>query len=777
MKSKLILIFVLLFADALTVLSQPAICGTPAAMTSTCAEACIICDINGFTGNNNSTVQGQAPAGFCTTVVHHMQWIAFIAGTTDLTLSVDVFNCNTNAGLEIGLYHSNDCQNFTLVSNCNTDVLGNTTESFTNTVPLVIGEYYYLVMDGNQNDVCSYTIHVVNGSTQVAPLTTSGPISGQLSACPGTSATYQLSPPLGATLYQWTLDGAPIGANDTIVSVNWANTGNHQLCATASNVCNEAPESCVSVSVETIPPQLIQQTLCSGDCFTFDNQTLCDPGTYNFNYTTALGCDSLIQVQIGVLPSSVTNLDLYMCDGDTLHVGASAYTASGQYQDVLTAANGCDSTVNLALNVIICDIIGQITPKPISCNGGSDGTLSFSVANGTPPFTYNWELLGSTLNGNGVFNALNQTTVVGQLPVGNYFVTINDNFGDTTILIAAITEPFPMSNNWLASDYLGSNVSCAGGGDGWLQSIPAGGVPPYTYMWSNTMQTQQINGLSADNYMVTIQDSNNCFLEDQYTLTEPPPLVINASFIDANCDGEATGIVRMDSISGGVAPYQYDLSGDGYSDSTLYTNLHPGNYTLSAQDANGCITSASGNISAPLIPDISLGDDVTINLSDSTRLLINTNVPLNTITWSPVAGLSCYDCPNPFAGPYNDAYYDVLVSTISGCTDADTIHVHVEKIRDIYIPNCFSPNADGVNDLFTLFCGPSVLKIRHFEVYDRWGTELYSARDFLPNDQITGWNGYFHGKAMNSDVYVWLAEVEYLDGAILKFHGDINIIK
>ena len=131
---------------------QPPICGNNPAMTSFCSQACIICDIDGFTGRNNSSIKGQAPPGFCTSYVHHMQWIGFIAGTSTLTLEVKVSNCALNNGLEIGLYESLDCQTFRRISDCDTDIQPGETRVFKNTVPLTIGQYYYFVMDGSDDE-------------------------------------------------------------------------------------------------------------------------------------------------------------------------------------------------------------------------------------------------------------------------------------------------------------------------------------------------------------------------------------------------------------------------------------------------------------------------------------------------------------------------------------------------------------------------------------------------------------------------------------------------
>ncbi|MCB9283871.1 MAG: hypothetical protein H6563_07355 [Lewinellaceae bacterium] len=174
------------FCFATNLFAQPIPCGPEPDMTSFCVDACVICDIDGYTGINSDPQQGQAPPGFCTSTVHHMQWIAFIAGSTDLKLTVTASNCNSGYwGLEVGIYESLDCQNFNLVSNCDGDINNGQTSVFTNTVPLVIGQYYYFVMDGNNGDVCNYTIHVIEGSTMVPPLPPAEPVAGPPVVCVG----------------------------------------------------------------------------------------------------------------------------------------------------------------------------------------------------------------------------------------------------------------------------------------------------------------------------------------------------------------------------------------------------------------------------------------------------------------------------------------------------------------------------------------------------------------------------------------------------------------
>jgi len=114
-----LLFFLLLFLFN-NVFAQPEPCiDTNPEMTSLCEDACIICDIDGFTGRHDSNVPGVLPDGFCTNRVHNGQWISFIAGSENLVVDLAVSNCVlANSGLEIAIYEGIDCQNFRLVSDC-----------------------------------------------------------------------------------------------------------------------------------------------------------------------------------------------------------------------------------------------------------------------------------------------------------------------------------------------------------------------------------------------------------------------------------------------------------------------------------------------------------------------------------------------------------------------------------------------------------------------------------------------------------------------------------
>jgi len=172
-----ILTAILCFCLPYLAIAQPIPCGNNPAMTSFCADACIICDIDGYSGVNNLTAQGQGFGEFCTTQYNNMQYLAFLAGSEQLTIRVDVGNCVGGvASLEVGFFESSDCDNFNAITICDTDIESNDSQTFTNFYPLTIGQYYYLVIDGSNGANCSWTFNVIDGSTQGPPLPSSGRI-------------------------------------------------------------------------------------------------------------------------------------------------------------------------------------------------------------------------------------------------------------------------------------------------------------------------------------------------------------------------------------------------------------------------------------------------------------------------------------------------------------------------------------------------------------------------------------------------------------------------
>lgn len=342
---------------AVTLYAQPPVCAPPAATTPFCSQACIICDIDGFSGTNDDPPGGwDEPNGFCAQIDHNIQWIGFLAGSVDLTLQIDVSNCDRNGqginGLQMGIYEVIDCDlaASVAVTNCDNNVPQGQSAILSNTQPLVPGQYYYLVIDGNNDDVCDFDVTVINGSTQVPPVTQGGGIMGPTSLCTGAPGTFTTNAVPNAPNHYWYIDGTPISGSGQSTTINFPGPGTYQVCVEASNTCSTTPQECMTVVVADIPPTIIPGVICPGECYPYLSTQFCSAGTYDYTFNSAGGCDSLVSIVITELTSINITLDTSACAGETVLVQGNQYPAPGSYTVILPGVNTCDTT--LTLNVV-----------------------------------------------------------------------------------------------------------------------------------------------------------------------------------------------------------------------------------------------------------------------------------------------------------------------------------------------------------------------------------------------------------------------------------------
>jgi gliding motility-associated-like protein len=145
--------------------------------------------------------------------------------------------------------------------------------------------------------------------------------------------------------------------------------------------------------------------------------------------------------------------------------------------------------------------------------------------------------------------------------------------------------------------------------------------------------------------------------------------------------------------------------------------------------------------------------------------------------WSPPDGLDCTDCPNPIAQPVETTTYQLLISTLEGCTTAESITIIVERPRKLYIPNVFSPNGDGRNDVFRVFPGPGVQQIVQAQIFDRWGGLVFEAGNYTPDATQPTWDGTVGGNLMSSGVFTYTIKVLFIDGQVERFSGSVLLLR
>lgn len=184
------------------------------------------------------------------------------------------------------------------------------------------------------------------------------------------------------------------------------------------------------------------------------------------------------------------------------------------------------------------------------------------------------------------------------LASGTYYVTVKDNQGCSWTKSVIINDEGAPDYSIAASSI--KDITCYGNKDGILYIFPTGGIPPYTYRWSNGAVTQDISNLSKGQYDLTITDSKGCAKTHSFTINEPEPLKIMFNSTDADC-GEQNGSAEL-FVSGGTKPYTYSWS-SGHT-SNIVTGLAGGVYNVSVTDAKGCQKSATVSISEIDAPGI-----------------------------------------------------------------------------------------------------------------------------------------------------------------------------
>lgn len=504
--------------------------------------------------------------------------------------------------------------------------------------------------------------------------------------------------------------------------------------------------------------------------------TTCDPsaaGVFTYPLVNQYGCDSIVTETVTLLPSSATTLNFTTCE--QAEVGTTAQTLVNQY--------GCDSVVTSITTlrpIEACSVAATLAGSDIPC-GSNTGSLTLSVTLGLPPYTYT-VLSGNTPVASGAVTSNSTPQAIPGLPAGNYTAVITASTGYTTTAQATIVQLVPpVLTTKVSSDYSGFAISCTGAADGSALATATGGKQPFNFAWSNGATTAQTGNLTAGAYSVTVTDANNCTAAGSVLLNEPQPMQLAFTVNNPNCFGQKHGTI-IASASGGTLPYRFSLNDGAFQGNNVFLGLDAGSYTIIAQDANGCETEEIILINAPVLVDVELGDNIKISLGDNATLEAVVNVPFDSLTsvvWTPLDSLSeCPECLTQTVAPLISTTYSISVQASNGCRDDDKVTVIVDRRRHIYVPNIFSPNGDGINDVFSVFPKPNTVRsIKTFQVFDRWGELVYTAPEFGPNDPGIGWDGRLRGKEMPPAVFAWVIEVEFIDGVTEVFNGDVTLTK
>lgn len=440
--------------------------------------------------------------------------------------------------------------------------------------------------------------------------------------------------------------------------------------------------------------------------------------------------------------------------------------APGNYTVTVTDATGCFSNTG---TVTVGGGGGFTTTSgktDVACFGGV-GSATVTPTGGNLPYTYAWST-----------SPVQSNPVISNIPAGSYTCVITDASGCIQTVTITITQPPGMS---VAISNI-VNCSCPFSTDGSALAAATGGAGPYNYSW-NTNPVQggaSLGNVGAGNYTVTVTDAQGCTSTQSVSITEPAPMTFQSGSVMASCgmnDGSATI-----TPSGGAQPYTFLwLTTPAAQTAPTAVNLATGTYTVIITDANGCLQNQTVFVpgGTPPVADFYFSPDI-VNLQDPAVYFSDASGGIiSDWHWSfgdwYAGGSDTSALQNPTYSYSDTGMYCItlVIRNSSGlCADSITKCLRVEAPSTFYIPNTFTPNQDGINEIFTGY--GSYIKEFHMYIFDRWGNMIFES-----NDLYKGWNGATHndGPVCPEDVYVWKIKLTDSNSKEATYVGHVNLIK
>ena len=678
------------------------------------------------------------------------------------------------------------------------------------TISNLPGGSYSVTADDGGGCTASAT-YTVNEPTAVAIGT---PVIQNIGCVAGTTGSIaaNASGGTGTLNYNWT----QVGTSQTYTGASISNlqADTYTLTVSDANACSAT----ASYQVTQVTPLSITESKTDVSCYGANDGTasiVVNTGTpayqYNWNnwgytvngnltglapgtYTVVvkdLNCTATATVVITeptkVVLSlvSATNISCYGYTDGTITVNATGGTGSYQYT-WSDGQNGATAS-NLAADVIITvtatdgsmcfDTAQYMLSQPSAmsvttaatdaiCYQSPTGSITATAAGGTQPYAYAWSDGQTTKTASG-------------LVAGAYTVVVTDANSCSVTAANAVAEPTQL----VIDNITATAVKCPGQKNGTLTVISSGGNLPHnnsaTQDGSNFFYANNgvIEGLDTGTYLIIVSDNAGC-------TTTQTAVVPNAVLDSFTVVSDSTSCYGTGYNDGGLhiftlsqnGPYWYSLDGGAQQQlSGDFYGLYAGDYVITAISANECTTQVAATVSEPLemFADVN-PDTVVLALGESAAVLVSYQNASNvSYTWQPGYALSCADCPNPIVTAYERQDYIVTVSmqnNLAVCTATAKLHVAVLEPEPVYVPNAFTPNGDGNNDMFFVY-GQDI-KTASVKVYNRWG-ELV----FVSTNQFNGWDGTYKGVPAPMGVYTYVAEVTYLNNKSTDRKGTVNLIR
>ena len=527
---------------------------------------------------------------------------------------------------------------------------------------------------------------------------------------------------------------------------------------------------------------------------TFSNLS---PGVYNFTFTDGNGCTGTggpVTLTTNAPITTTVTLTMPLCNGVsngiiTLNPSGGVvpyeyalspfalYQSSGTFNNLATGTYtfrirdfaGCtkDTTVTLGEPTLLT--ASAVNSATASCSG-NDGTITVTGSGGTPAYQYSIDN-GVNYQSSNVFTApavgaypnikvkdangciANASTTV--VLVDAMFLTLGP---DTTICVGSSVKMLPQTSagtslyNWRPLDPIVTNPNTID---------------------TSTIRNATMTPTDTATYILNAR-WGACVREDTIIVNVLHKPIPNAGLDTAICN-QTYAILRGSATNlSGPVYYVWTPAGSVQDDSSAVTIATPGSisqvYTLTVTDNYGCNFLVRDSVLITVQPPVPAyaGNDTTAILGVPHQLFGSGGVDY---LWSPSFPLNLATQQNPLATLTNDQQFVLQVTDIAGCIGYDTVFVQVYVGPNYYVPNAFSPNGDGLNDIFRAV-PVGIAKTDWFRVFNRYGQLVFET-----NEWLKGWDGKFQGRAQPMGVYVWIIKGVDKGGRVVEMKGTVMLVQ
>jgi gliding motility-associated-like protein len=482
-----------------------------------------------------------------------------------------------------------------------------------------------------------------------------------------------------------------------------------------------------------------------------------DPGVNNDDGSITIDISGGIEPYL-ILWNDSNNQDTELAEG----------LEAGTYEVVVTDNNGCIESIEITLAQAALAL--SFSEEQNVCFGECEGQISLDILGGLEPYSIVWS------NGE---NGL----IIQNLCDGIYSAIVTDESGNTiqTPDIEITSPPELQVSPSITA------ISCPGESDGQINVEPSGGIIPFDIAWNTGENTALIFDLSPGDYEVTITDANQCMVIQSYTINELFAPDFNVQVLAKECDELGYDVEII-----GDFPNNYTFLLDGMplelSQNNTISNLESGGYNLSYLWSPGCeLELQEFQIEPDLEYEIQLTlDSIEAQFGETVQLgaelFSDMNLENYTLEWL---------VDNPFNCVHEDEHgqcdqielvtnqgetISLLFTDEFGCETLLSIQLRVEANENVFIPNVFSPNDDGVNDHFEIFSNISDVNVQSLRIYDRWGNQVFEQLN-VPIENLEPWDGAFLGSRAIEGVYVYALLIETPKGEVLNYIGDVSLVR